>query len=179
MLKGDHMTTRFLGAIAVASITATFGFPAVTAAKAGDRTFQQTYPVASKLCTNLAAGGGPKRLRPYATQVGADCTTLKSGFEAAQNAVLVAQTAFANALAADRAAIAAVCTPPVGNRPLCRRTRRSERLVIGALRGEHRAAVVLYYRTIEVNRRTFWAAVKALPGGANLPKDAPIPQQSG
>jgi hypothetical protein len=177
MIKADHTTKRFLGTIAVASITATFGFAGVAGAKAGERTFQQTYPVASKLCTNLAAGGGPKRLRPYATQVGADCTTLKSGFEAAQNAVLAAQTAFTNALAADRAAIAAACTPPVGNRPLCRRTRRSERLAIGALRGEHRAAVRLYYRTIEANRRAFWAAVNALPGGASLPKDAPIPQQ--
>ena len=168
---------RFPGAIGAAAITATLAFAGVAGAKAGERTYQQTYPVASQLCANVAAGGGPKRLRPHATQVLVDCTTLQNGFNAAQSAVLAAQASFTSGLAADQAAIAAVCTPPVADRPLCRRTRRSERLAITALRGEHHAAVRLYYRTIEANRRAFWAAIRGLPGGANIPADTPIQQQ--
>ena len=147
-------------------------------AKAGERTFPETYPRASQLCANVAAGGGPKRLRAYATQVATDCTTLKSGFTAAQTAVLAARTSLESGVAADKAAIAAVCTPPVANHPLCRSTRKSERLAIKALRAEHVAAVHLYYRTIEANRRTFWAAIHSLPGSASVPADTPIPPQS-
>jgi hypothetical protein len=126
----------------------------------------------------VQAGKGPVHLRPFAAQVLADCATLSSGFTAAQSAVLAAQTSFAGGLAADRAAIAAACTPPVKNRPLCRSTRRSEHAAIVELRSEHTAALHLYYRTIEANRRTFWAAIRSLPGGRRTPADRPIPQQS-
>jgi hypothetical protein len=170
--------TRFFGSIAAAAIAATLVFAGTAGAKAGERTYQQTYPVASQLCANVAAGKGPKRLRPFAAQVLADCATLNSGFTAAQNAVLAAQASFTSGLAADKAAIAAVCTPPVNNHPLCRSTRRSENAAIAALRREHTAAVHLYYTTIEANRRAFWAAIHSLPGGKGIPADKPIPQQS-
>src|SRR5262249_21252839 len=84
----------------------------------------------------------------------------------------------ASGLAADRAAIAAVCTPPVKNHPLCRSTRRSEHAAIVSLRREHTAAVRLYYRTVEATRHAFWAAIHSLPGGGGIPADRPIPQRS-
>jgi hypothetical protein len=171
-------TTRLSGSIAALSIAATLAITATADAKAGERTYQQTYPVASQLCANVAAGKGPKRLRPYAAQVLADCATLSAGFSSAQSAVLAAQASFASGLAADKAAIAAVCTPPVKNHPLCRSTRRNENAAIRALRREHTAAVHLYYTTVEANRRTFWAAIHSLPGGKGIPADKPIPQQS-
>jgi hypothetical protein len=171
-------TTRLSGSIAAAAIAATLAVTGTAGAKAGERTFQQTYPVASQLCAKVAIGKGPKRLRPFAAQVAADCTTLSSGFSAAQSAVLAAQASFASGLAADRAAIAAVCTPPVKNRPLCRSTRRSEHAAIVALRREHTAALHLYYTTVEANRHAFWAAIHSLPGGRGIPADRPIRQQS-
>jgi hypothetical protein len=171
-------TTRLSGSIAAATIAATLAVTGTAGAKAGERTFHQTYPVASQLCAKVAVGKGPKRLRPFAAQVATDCATLSSGFSAAQSAVLAAQASFASGLAADRAAIAAVCTPPVKNHPLCRSTRRSEQAAIAALRREHTAAVRLYYTTIEANRHTFWAAIHSLPGGRSVHADKPIPQQS-
>jgi hypothetical protein len=170
--------TRLSGAIAALTIAAILATAGTAGAKAGERTFQQTYPVASRLCANVAAGKGPKRLRPYAAQVLADCATLSGGFTAAQSTVLAAQASFASGLAADKASIAAVCTPPVKNHPLCRSTRRSENAAIVALRREHTAAVHLYYATVEANRRAFWAAIHSLPGGKGVPADKPIPQQS-
>ena len=116
---------------------------------------------------------------PVAAEVLADCKTLDSGFTAAQGAVQAAQGSFTSALASDRAAIAAVCTPPVANRALCRRTRRVERAAIRALRREHRAAVRLYYATIEAEPAAPSGPRYALcTGGTTVPADAPIaPQQ--
>jgi hypothetical protein len=170
-------TTRLSGSIAAATIAATLAVAGPAGAKAGEHSYQQTYPFASRLCAHVQAGKGPVRLRPFAAQVLADCATLSSGFTAAQSAVLAAQASFASGLAADRAAIAAVCTPPIANQPLCRRTRRSEHAAIVALRREHTAAVRLYYTTIEANRRAFWAAIRSLPGGKSISQDRPIPQQ--
>ena len=170
--------TRLSGSVVAATLAATLAITGTAGAKAGDRSYQQTYPFASRLCAHVAAGKGPIHLRPVAAQVLADCATLKSGFTAAQSAVLAAQASFASGLAADRAAIAAACTPPVKNRPLCRSTRRSEHAAIVALRREHTAAVHLYYKTIEANRRAFWAAIRSLPGGKGVPVDRPIPQRS-
>jgi hypothetical protein len=117
-------TTRLSGSIAALTIAATLAVTGTAGAKAGEHNFQQTYPFASRLCAHVQAGKGPVHLRRFAAQVLADCATLNSGFTAAQSAVLAAQTTFANGLAADRAAIAAACTPPVKNHPLCRSTRR-------------------------------------------------------
>jgi hypothetical protein len=168
---------RFLGTGIIAG-AATLAFAGVASAKAGERTFPETYPRASQLCANIAAGAGPKRLRPYAKLIATDCTTLQNEFTAAQSVVLAARTSLESGVTADKAAIAAVCTPPVANRAVCRSTRKSERLAIRGLRVEHVAAVHLYYRTIEANRRTFWAEIHALPGSASLPSDTPIPPQS-
>jgi len=170
-------TTRLSGSIAAATIAATLAVTGSAGAKAGERTFQQTYPFASRLCAHVQAGRGPIHLRPFSAQVLADCATLNSGFTAAQSAVLGAQTSFASGLAAHKAAIAAACTPPVKHPSLCRRTRRSQHAAIVALRREHRAAVRLYYTTIEANRRAFWAAIRSLPGGRGIPVDRPIPRQ--
>jgi hypothetical protein len=171
-------TTRLSGSIATATIAATLAIAGTAGAKAGEHTYQQTYPFASRLCAHVVAGKGPIHLRPSAAKVLADCASLKSGFTAAQSAVVAAQATFASGLAADRAAIAAVCTPPVKNRPLCRSTRSSEHAAIVTLRRQHTAALHLYYRTIEVNRHAFWAAIRSLPGGRGIPADRPIPQQS-
>src|ERR1700716_2224861 len=100
-------TIRFAGVAAVLAATVTLALPAVAGAKAGDRTFQQTYPVASQLCAKVAAGKEGKRLKRFATQVLADCSALQSGFTAAQSTVLAARAALTAQIAADHAAIAA------------------------------------------------------------------------
>ena len=61
----------FAGAIAVAATVAMLGLvPAAAQAhvnlRAGERSFHQTFPVASRLCTEIAQGAGHPRLRPSA-----------------------------------------------------------------------------------------------------------------
>lgn len=158
-------------------VAASLAFCGAASAKAGDRSFAQTYPVASALCARAAAGQLPRKLAASATQVKAACSKLENAFgplqTAVQNANVQLQTGVANA----KAAIAAACAPGA-NRKTCRQTRHTERLTIAALRRQHRAAVLLYYTSIEANRRTFWATIRSLRGGSSIKPDKPIKPQS-
>jgi hypothetical protein len=165
------------GALALAATTASLASPAMASVKAGDSTFQQTYPVASRVCTEVLAGKR-KHLQRFRTRVLADCTLLETGFTAAQSAVLAARASISAAIAADRAAITTACPAPPAGRPACESTRRSQQLAITALQLQQVAAARVYYRTIETNRRRFWSAIRALPGERHLRGDSPIAQQN-
>jgi hypothetical protein len=172
------LPTRSLGLVALTAIAGTLALAGVASAQAGGRTFQQTYPRASALCAAVAAGGGPARLRSAAGAVSADCTMLEDDFNAARAAVLTARASVRSASVAGRVARAAACTPRMLTRPVCRRARRRELRLTLALRHERTAAVALYYRTIEVNRRLFWSEIHLLPGGARVLADLPIVPQA-
>jgi len=167
------LPTRLVGALAVAATAASLAIPSAASARAGDRTFQQTYPVASPLCAEVAAGKR-KHLQRFAPRVLADCARLQNGFTAAQSVVLSARASLEGALATDRAAIAAACPPPMIGRPPCERIRDSESLAIAALQRQRVDAARRYFRTIEAHRRIFWRAIHALPGEGRLPADLPI-----
>ena len=169
---------RLLCAVAVSASAISLAVPAVAGAafpKAGDRTFQQTYPLASRLCASVAAGTEGKHLKRFATQVLADCTALQSNFTSAQSTVLAARAAITTQIAADRAATAAACPKPKDQQPLCLQTRRQKNAAIVTLRHQLIRAAHRYYRTIEASRDHFWKAIRALPGEGHVHEDAPIP----
>lgn len=170
------LPTRLVGIVAVTAAIAPLAVPSAAGARAGDRTFQQTYPVASQLCANVAAGKA-KHLKRFAPQVLADCAVLQNAFNAAHSTVLAARAATAVAITADRAVIAAACPKPLTHRPLCDRTRDPELRAIAALERQQIRAARRYYRTIEANRRIFWRAIRALPGERRVREDAPIAEQ--
>src|SRR5438270_296659 len=66
------MPKRLTGAAAIESMIAALALPSLASAgtRAGDRTFPQTFPVASKLCDEVAAGKR-KHLVSVAAAVGA------------------------------------------------------------------------------------------------------------
>ena len=161
----------------IATLAVALTITGTASAKAGDRSFEQTYPVASKLCAKVAAGHTPKGLKSQAAQVTAACTKLQTAFGPLQAAVQAAQTTLANGVAADRAKIQQACQP-ASNRQTCRQTRIQARADIKTLRAAHRQAVRTYYIQIEGNRRSFWATIHSLRGGKNVTGDAPIPVQS-
>jgi hypothetical protein len=171
------MTASVLTRAGVAATLATLAVSGVASAKAGDKTFEQTYPRASQLCTNVAQGQGPKRLRPHAAQVAAACAKLRATFDPASAQVKQAQSDFAAGVASARARIQAACAPLVKDRATCRQTRRAERGVIASLRRQHKAAVRAYRTTIEAGRRTFWSTIRLLAGGRAAPEDGPISRQ--
>jgi hypothetical protein len=167
------LPTRLTGVLAIAATAGSLAIPAAANAKAGDRSYQQTYPLASRLCTEVAAGQR-KRLQRVAPQVAAECALLQSGFTAAQTTVLTARATITSAIAADRAVIVAACPPPNVGKPACEGTRHTESVAIGVLRHQKIAAVHHYYRTIEANRVAFWHAIHALRGASRLRPDAAI-----
>lgn len=169
--------TRFGSAAALAAVAATLALPGSAGAVAGSKSFNQTYPVASRLCANVARGAGPKRLHRSATQVLAGCSLLQGAFNAQRASVLAAEASIAHAVAADRAAADASCAGHT-HRPPCARARVKERKELGALGRQRVHAARSYYAAVEGARVAFWTAIHALPGGAGLHPDAAIPEQS-
>ena len=131
--------------------------------RAGDRTYQQTYPVASQLCAKVAAGTEGKHLKRFAATVSTDCTTLQSGFVTAQTTVLAARTAITAQITADRAVMSAAC-PATAKVPsaVCIQTRKTESYAITVLQHQQRTAARHFYKTVETNRDHFWKAIRSL-----------------
>jgi hypothetical protein len=171
------LPTRLLGVVAVTATAALLAIPSAASARAGDRTFPETYPVASKLCTEVATGKR-KRLQRFAPRVLADCALLQTGFAAAQSEVLAARATLGSAIAVDRAAIVAACPAPLVGHPSCERVRDSEHHVIVALRRQLVNAARRYFAVVEAHRLVFWRAIHAIPGERHLAADLPIAEQN-
>jgi hypothetical protein len=167
------MPKRILGAAAIAATTAYLMVPSVAAAKAGDRTFQQTFPVASRLCTEVAAGKRP-HVKSIAPSILEDCATLEANFKTAQTAVLTARATIGAQIASDKALVTAACPPPQVGKPACESVRKTQRAAIKTLRNQQIAAVHTYYKTIETDRRAFWHDIRKLRGLAHIKGDARI-----
>jgi hypothetical protein len=167
------LSTRSVGALAVAATAALLVIPSAASARAGDHTFQETYPVASKLCAEVTTGKR-KRLRHFAPRVLADCAALQSGFTAAQSEVLAARTTLGSALAADRAAIVTACPAPMVGHTPCEHIRATENVAIAALRRQLVHAARRYFRIVEAHRLAFWRAIHAIPSGRHLAADLPV-----
>jgi hypothetical protein len=169
------LPTRMVGAVAVAATTVSLAIPGVAGAKAGDKTFQQTYQIASKLCARVAAGTEGKHLKRFAASVMADCTTLESSFAIARSRVLAARATLAPQIAADRAVITAACPLPNDQQPACVQTRTQFESAIDVLRRRLVHAVHHYYRAVEAARDRFWNAIREIPGERHIFEDLPIP----
>jgi hypothetical protein len=97
----------------------------------------------------------------------ADCTTLENGLNAARAAEIAAKAPIATALATQRSATKAACAKPA-TRAACRLARHNERTAVSALETQRLTVLRTYYHTIDTNRKTFWAAIHALPGGSSV-----------
>jgi hypothetical protein len=172
--------SRFAGAVAALATAASLGAAGVADASAGQNSYQKTYPRASSLCAAVGLGAGPKRLRPAAVkaEVLADCTVLLSGFTAAQAAVLTGDASIGITASAERSSVSLLCGRVKPHPAACTRARHKEARILTTLHRQRVHLAHVYYNTIEANRRIFWAAIGHLPGGANLPADAPIPTLS-
>src|SRR4029077_4860547 len=171
------MAKRLLGVVAIASTTLAVALPSVASAgnNAGERPFPQSFPIASKLCENTAAGKEPKGLVPFAASILADCATLKANFATAQTTVVTARTTLRAQIKADRAAIAAACPTPAANtHTACVNARHTEGLAIKALHNQILSSIHTYYKTVEADRHAFWAAIKALRPLRHAVADKPI-----
>jgi hypothetical protein len=170
-------TLRSLTAVAALAAVLTLSISSVADARAGDRSFQQTFPIASPLCARVAANTEGKRLKRFAVRVSADCSTLQTGFTAAQTAVLAVRGALMPQLSADRAAITTAC-PPGPQSAACKNAHHANDHAINVMTHQLRVAARHYYHMIELARERFWHAIHALPPGRHLRADGPIPELS-
>jgi hypothetical protein len=158
---------RFAGVLVVAASAAAFAAPAAaTGPRTGEKNLQQTYPLASRLCTEIATGTGKPRphLRPFATQILADCTTLQNGFNAARSTLLTTKASIASARAADEALAANACAGTAAKTAACAGAQHTEGQLLRALNVQLKRAVHVYYVTIVTDGKAFWHAIRALPG---------------
>ncbi len=167
---------RIGGTAAALGATLTLALGGVAGARPGDATMQQIYPLASGLCAKVAAGTEKPRLKPFATQLTADCAALQKEFTEATTGVVTVRAAVLPALAADRAAVHAVCPKPVTPVPAaCRLAHTQNDAAIRSLAAQWKAAVHNYFATLVAARAKFWAAVKSLPGEKHAVTDKPLP----
>lgn len=166
--------------------------PATAKPKAG--TFAGTFPVASKLCAKSDAAKLPTKLAASSDQVSAACATLRTGYAAtlgtyntsvtplkqqASIAVATAKTSCASASAAD---LGTTLVQPSGGhagsgagaaRPsaACRQARAAARTTLHEIRTQVKALTTTYRTSVKAERKTFWATIHSLRGGAAVVAD--------
>jgi hypothetical protein len=169
---------KIAAGVAAAAGALALALPGAAGATAGAHNFEQSYPVASKLCAEVAKGGGPARLHAAAATVLADCATLQNSFNAARQNVLTTEAAIANTLAIDSAALKAACVSKPAHPLRCAKDHTKSKLLHRRLGRQKLNAARAYWHEIEAFRAQFWSEVKTLPGGKELKPDAPIPVQN-
>jgi hypothetical protein len=167
-----------IGTAAAVAAAATFGISGVAGATAGQKSFTQTFPLASHVCAATAEGKGPKRMRASAASVLVDCATLQGNFTADRTAVVSAVSSITQARANERAAITASCAGALAHKPSCAHARSKHVKALVQLARQRHQAVHTYYHSVEAARRAFWTAIRALPGGAALREDPPVRELS-
>ena len=167
-------SSRIIGALAAASALALSAPGIAGAAAPGSLTFEQTFPLASRLCAKVAAGTENKHFKANAADVSADCTTLQSTFTTAQSTVVAIRAAILPTLAAEKAAVHAACPDPKVVKAACRKVHRADDAAILSMARQLRAARHSYFKGIESARKTFWTAIKSLPGEKHIKVDKPI-----
>ena len=131
-------------------------------ARAGDRTFADTYPVASALCVKAHAGTLGSKLEPNAAAVITACDTLENAFPPLVSTVDGAEATELSTLSAQNAAVATACPKPVTDPAACRGARETRRSTDAAARLTLVGAVGAFHASVEANRVTFWTTVSTL-----------------
>jgi len=119
------MRRQMLGIVG-AAIAVSLTVPGSALARAGDRSFADTYPVASALCLRAAAQPATlgRRLEPNAAKVVAACQTLDNPFLSLVSTVDAAEATLLNTISAQKLLVATACPRPV---PASENTYRPER----------------------------------------------------
>lgn len=151
-------TLGIAGAVLALTLTAT----ASAFARAGDRTFADTYPVASTLCVKAHAGTLGPKLQPQAAAVVSACDTLQNAFGPLVSTVDAAEGTYLTVVSTQKGLVTAACPKPVTNHAACATARGTAKSTIAAAKTTEQTAVTAYKTAIEANRVTFWSTISAL-----------------
>ncbi len=155
------------------SLCALLVLPAVAGAHPGQRGFNHTFPVASGLCAKVANGHTPRRLQGSTDKVAAACAKLKSDFTDAQNAYTTGVAPIKQQATDAIKALRATCKQAHAdhNPAACKTARQSTRTTLQGLRTQVRTLARTYHASVDTARKTFWATIRTLKGGATLTPD--------
>lgn len=193
--KGMHMHLtrrrphRLLAITTVALATIVAIAPTADARHhAPKRTFDQTFPVATRLCAKASSGALPRKLASSADGAKTACATLHARFDAAvatygtSTAGLADQAKTIVATAKTACAAPATTNDPAPSRRFhgqgpgattaCHAARRQARTQLRALRRTAKRAVRTYRTSVRTARHTFWGTIHGLRGGATQPTDS-------
>jgi hypothetical protein len=159
------MRRQVLGIVG-AAIAVSLTVPGSALARAGDRTFAETYPAATALCLRATAQPATlgRKLEPQAPKVIAACQTLNNAFLPLVSTVDAAEAALLNTLAAQKLLVSTACPRPVpaSEKAACQAARATSRTTDTTARSTEHAAVTTFHTAIEANRTTFWSAIASL-----------------
>ena len=155
------------------SLCALLALPAIAGAHPGQRGFNHTFPVASRLCAKVANGHTPKRLQGSTDKVAAACAKLKSDFTDAQNAYTTGVAPIKQQATDAIKTLRATCMQAHAdkNPAACKAARQSTRTTLQGLRTQVRTLAKAYHVSVDTARKTFWATIRALKGGATIAPD--------
>ncbi len=163
------MRRQMLGIVG-AAIAVSLTVPGSALARAGDRTFADTYPVASDLCVRAAAHPATlgRKLEPNAAAVVAACQTLDNPFLGLVANVDAAEATLLNTLSAQKLLVASACPRPVpaSEKAACAAARATAHTTDTTARSTEQAAVTAFHTAIEANRTTFWSTIGTLRSSA-------------
>jgi hypothetical protein len=150
--------------------------PTAALGKPGYKSFDRTYPVASKLCAAAERGKVPKRLKGSATQLIQACSTLRASFGDAQGKVRATDNQLKAQLEADLNQRKQACQQAKlsHDRASCKQARKSFVAQRTALHEQQKTANRAYFAAVESARKSFWSTVRSLRGGAGIKPDSPV-----
>jgi hypothetical protein len=155
------MHLKTLG-IAGAALALTLTATTSAFARAGDRPFAETYPVASALCARAHAGTLGSKLEPQAGAVMMACNALENPYGTLVSNVDAAEATYLTVVSTQKGLVTAACPKPVTNQTACSDARATAKSTIAAAKMTEQTAVTAYHTAIEANRTTFWNTISAL-----------------
>jgi hypothetical protein len=167
---------RLLGALASFAILALATAPAAGAATLNLSGFPATFPKASALCAKASKGKLGKKLSPSKGKVLKACNTLRKSYSDAyttlSNAVAPLRQQSRDAVEGSRTA----CREAKRARNLtaCRQAQIDARSKLRALREQTAPHYATARKAYEAARKTFWATIKKLKGGAAITPDKSV-----
>jgi len=162
--------------LAIATCAAVLLVAAVPAGAAQNLTgFPATFPKAAALCAKAGKGKLGKKLAPSKGKVLAACAKLRQSYSDALTTLLATTDPLRLQMKAIVKAQRDACLLARRNRDRlgCRNAQLDARAKLAPLRGQIVAAQKVARTSYEQARRTFWATVRKLRGGAGLSPDAP------
>jgi len=167
---------KIRSALTVATVMLGLATPAASA-RVSPRTYARTYPIASSLCSRVAAGQTPKRLAADTTQITAACSALSSSYQQALDTYDTAVASIPGQVKATLEGVRAArqTAEQTGSWSAYEAVLAQAVITLNGLRAQERGAEQAYITAIRAARQTFWTTIHGLPGAGPLPSDTGTP----